>query len=83
MRPRTSGRVLVRVIFASCAGSMSIFSALAQADERAVPAVRLRSVSGERLIEVERGVMATGKSEYAVVVVRTMRKVRRGFERDR
>lgn len=62
-RPLTKGLVRVRDIFASWAGSMSIFRAFAQAEERAVPVVRLRRVRGERAMEVERGVIATGKRE--------------------
>lgn len=59
-----------------------MFRALAQADESVVPAVRFRRVRGERLMEDEKGEMATGKSVYALAVVRTIKKVRRGFERE-
>lgn len=48
-----------------------------------MPVVRLRRVRGERFMVAEKGLMATGNKEYAVVVVKTMRKLRRGFERDR
>ena len=73
----------MRDIFASCCGSKSMLRALAEAQESAVPVVRLRSVSGERFIVAEKGLMATGNKEYAVVVVSTMRKLRRGLERER
>lgn len=71
---------------ASCWGSISIFSALADAEESAVPVVRKSSVSvdkdGEAVVEGSRSA-GTGYREYAVVVVRTMRKDSRGFERAR
>jgi len=60
-----------------------MFRALALAQQRAVPVVRLRRVSGESDMAAESGVAATGKREYAAVVVRTTRKERRGFERAR
>ena len=55
--------------------------AFAEAEESVVPIVRFRRVIGERWREEAKGETATGNSEYAVVVVRTMRKLRRGFER--
>ena len=48
-----------------------------------MPAVRFKSVTGERLIDVDEGETATGNRVYALAVVRTMRKVRRGFESER
>lgn len=62
---------------------MSMFRALALAQQRAVPVVRLRRMSGDSDIAAERGVAATGKRVYAAVVVRTTRKERRGLERAR
>ncbi len=60
-----------------------MFSAFAAAQDRAVPAVRLRRVNGERLSVADIGDAATGKREYAVVVVRTIRNVKRGLDRER
>ena len=82
-RPRTSGLVRVLDIFASWAGSRSMLRAFAQALESAVPAHRLRRVSGERLMEAEIGLIGTGNSAYAVVVVRTVRAVSRGLDKER
>lgn len=63
-----------------------MFKELADAAESAVPVVRKRSVSVERdgdaVVEGRRRA-GTGYNEYAVVVVRTMRKESRGFERAR
>ena len=83
MSLRTSGLVRVRVILASCSGSNSMLSALAQAEESVVPAVRFNKVNGESSGKVENGDTATGKRVYALAVVKTIRKVRRGFDSER
>lgn len=52
MRPRTRGRLRVRDIRASEAGSRYMFRVLAEAEQRAVPVVRKRRVRAEREGEV-------------------------------
>lgn len=84
--PRTRGRFRVRVINASYFGSSIMFSVLALQHDKNVPVVKYMKVK----VEVERvgsGVMAgssvsrdeIGYIPYADVVVRRMRKDRRGF----
>src|SRR4051812_49247223 len=53
IRCRTSGRLRVRDMRASVAGSYSMLRALADEEQRAVPAVRKARVSGEREGAVE------------------------------
>ena len=80
------GRFFVRLIFASCWGSSSMLKAFADAEQRAVPVVRNTSVTVERLEDTvadERSAAGTGNSEYAVVVVRTIRKESLGFDNAR
>lgn len=48
MRLRTKGRLRVRDIFASWAGSRSMFRVFADAEARAVPVVKNRRVKAER-----------------------------------
>lgn len=60
-----------------------MFSVFAHAQLSAVPVIRLRRVKGESSMADAIGVTATGNREYAVVVVRTMRKESRGLERER
>lgn len=84
--PRTIGRFRVRLINASYFGSSIMFSVLALQHDKNVPVVRYMKVK----VEVERvgsGVMAgssvsrdeIGYIPYADVVVRRIRKERRGF----
>lgn len=83
---RTSGRLRVRLIFASCSGSKSILKAFAEEEHRAVPVVRNKRVSVESEgVAVAAGASkpGTGYNEYAAVAVRTTRKLNRGFERER
>lgn len=86
INPRTKGRFRVRLIIASYFGSNSIFKAFAEALQSAVPDVRKIKViadnEGEAVVVGKRSV-GTGYSEYAVAVVRTIRKERRGFESER
>lgn len=83
---RTNGRFRVRLILASCSGSKSIFRELALAEAKAVPVVRKSNVKvdndGDAVVDGRRRA-GTGKSEYAVVVVRTMRNDNRGLDKDR
>jgi len=86
---RTSGLFLVRVIRASYLGSKSILKVFAQAHDRNVPVVRKRRV----MVEVEKEVSTEeavvermsgiGYKEYAEVVVRRIKKDKRGFVRDK
>jgi hypothetical protein len=65
---------------------MSILNAFAEDEHRAVPVVRNSSVRVEREgVAVAAGARrpGTGYREYAAVAVRTTRKLRRGFERER
>lgn len=85
-RPRTRGRLRVRDILASCAGSKSMLRALAEATVAKVPVVRKARVRVERegvcVADTDRR-EGTGYNEYEAVVVRTMRVARRGLESDR
>ncbi len=94
IRPRTSGRLRVRDILASVAGSYSMLSALADAEHSAVPAVRNKSVSGPVNDEdddsdavsaaVERTPDdGTGYNAYGTMAVRTTSTVNRGLARAR
>lgn len=71
---------------ASYFGSNSIFKAFAEALQSAVPDVRKTRVKadkeGEAVVVANRRA-GTGYSEYAVAVVRMIRKERRGFESER
>lgn len=67
-----------------------MLSVLAEAEERNVPVVRYASVrvdADKVVVEVILAVVVRmsgmGYSENAAVLVRTIRKERRGFERDR
>src|SRR5687767_14148740 len=86
MSLRTRGRFLVRLIFASNAGSMSMCRAFAEAEQSALPVVRKKRGRVER---EGGGVVAgarspgTGYREYVAVAVRTTRKLSRGFARER
>ena len=86
IRPRTSGRFRVLLICASNLGSSNIFRAFAEAQHSDVPAVRKTRVNaesdGEAVVAGSRRA-GTGYKEYAVAVVSTIRKERRGFERER
>lgn len=80
------GRLRVRIIFASCSGSKTMLSAFAEAEHNAVPVVRSTRVIADRDDEVVadgRRRSGVGYREYAAAVVSTMRKERRGLERDR
>ena len=71
---------------ASCCGSMSMFRAFAEDAHSAVPVVRKKSVSVDREgVAVVAGARrpGTGYNEYAAVAVRTTRKLRRGFDKER
>ena len=52
IRPRTSGRLRVRDIFASCSGSRAMLRVFAEAAHKAVPEVRKTRVRAERDGEV-------------------------------
>jgi hypothetical protein len=87
---RTRGLLRVRVMRASYLGSKSMFRVLAEADERNVPVVRYASVrvdADKVVVEARLAVVVRmsgiGYKEYAAVLVRTIKKERRGFERDR
>jgi hypothetical protein len=87
---RTRGLLRVRVMRASYLGSKSIFRVLAEAEERNVPVVRYASVSVEadKVVVVEARLAVVrmsgmGYREYAAVLVSTIRKERRGLERER
>jgi len=60
-----------------------MFRVFAHAQLSAVPVIRLRSVKGESSIADAMGVTATGNKEYAVVVVKTIRKESRGLDKER
>lgn len=60
-----------------------MFRVFAQAQLSAVPAMRLKSVRGERFTADDIGETATGNNVYAVVVVRTTKNDSRGLERER
>lgn len=86
IRPRTSGRFRVLLICASYLGSSNIFRAFAEAQHSAVPEVRKTRVNAESegdAVVAGSKRAGTGYREYAVAVVRTIRKERRGFERAR
>ena len=83
---RTRGRLRVRLILASWAGSMIMLKAFAEAEHSAVPDVRKNRVRVESEgVAVAAGASSpgTGYSEYAAVAVRTTRKDRRGFDSER
>lgn len=87
---RTSGLLRVRVIRASYFGSKSMFRVLAEAEERKVPVVKYANVRvdadkvvAEARLAVVVRMSGMGYSEYAAVLVSTIRKERRGFERER
>jgi hypothetical protein len=91
MSLRTRGLLRVRVIRASYLGSKSMLRVLAEAEDRNVPVVRYASVSVEadRVVVVEARLAVVvrmsgmGYREYAAVLVSTIRKERRGLERER
>jgi molybdopterin biosynthesis enzyme len=63
---------------------MYMLKALAEADVKAVPVVRKRSVMVLSVVDEPDSRMAeVGKRLYAAVVVRTMRKVSRGLVKER
>lgn len=87
---RTRGLLRVRVMRASYLGSKSMLRVLAEAEVRNVPVVRYASVSVEAdkvVVEARLAVVVRmsgmGYKEYAAVLVSTIRKERRGFERER
>jgi hypothetical protein len=83
---RTKGLFRVRLIFASCSGSMSMLNAFADAEQSAVPDVRNSRVNveseGVSVADGERR-PGTGYREYAAVAERTTRKVSRGLDKER
>lgn len=78
-RPRTSGRLRVRDISPSYAGSRYMLNAFALAALSAVPAVRNVRVSAERVGTSERS-GSTGKRAYEAIALRTISAVRRGLQ---
>lgn len=63
-----------------------MFRAFALAEQRAVPVVRKRRVSGLRLgvsVIVGDSISGTGYNAYGAMAVKTTRTVNRGFERER
>ncbi len=71
---------------ASYFGSNSMFRAFAEALQSAVPDVRKTRVNADRegeAVVVGNRRAGTGYMEYAVAVVSTMRKERRGFDNER
>lgn len=93
IKPRTKGRLRVLDMRASDLGSNSMLKALAEAQERKVPVVRKSRVK----VEVERLVLVAdsiavavlcrrsgvGYSEYADVVVSTIKNDSRGLDKDK
>ncbi len=63
-----------------------MFKAFAEAQQSAVPEVRKMRVKADRegdAVDDGKRSAGTGYNEYAVAVVRTIKKERRGFERER
>lgn len=86
---RTRGLFRVRVIKASYLGSKSILNVFAQAQDKKVPVVRKSRVRVEVEKEVSTDeavverISGIGYKEYAEVVVRRIKKDKRGLVRDK